>query len=102
MNTKHTLGPWALDLSGKGPVVGYDCEDGGPLLPIAPIVSGKDDGMIEANAKLIAAAPELLEALVLAEKIIQKLAGWSGNDLEELDTEFGYFKIPETIAKATK
>jgi hypothetical protein len=64
MNTKYTRGPWTVNLNGKEPVVGFDCKDGGPLLPIAPVVSGSDVEMIHANAKLIAAAPELLEALI--------------------------------------
>ena len=49
----------------------------------------------------LSASHELLEALKKAERIIEKLGHWSGNDLSELDKEFGYFSIPEAIAKAT-
>lgn len=55
--TKHTPGPWKYTISAKHN---------------RPQISGKDghqicllwrDGEMEANARLIAAAPELLEAL---------------------------------------
>lgn len=65
MNTKHTPGPWEWD----GSVWNYDSENEAPWL----VQSGSDHrvfvllGSIKANkeadARLIAAAPELLEAL---------------------------------------
>ena len=63
-NTKHTTGPWALDARATCHVVGVNnrsvCSAGG-------YSDNCSDGAYilenEANARLIAAAPELLEAL---------------------------------------
>lgn len=59
---KHTPGPWALNPIGRNPIVGFDCGDGGALLPLVHSVHGFDEKVAMANARLIAAAPELLEA----------------------------------------
>lgn len=58
MTIKHTPGPWTVEDDGGGPYIMAGKED---------IVSGvapwKDDDKAHANAQLIAAAPDLLEAL---------------------------------------
>jgi hypothetical protein len=62
---KHTPGPWAVDYSDDGPLI-YTGE-----LLIASVsgstehieVQGLDEQTTEANASLIAAAPDLLAAL---------------------------------------
>ena len=106
-DTKHTPGPWKWE-EGTPTITK---EWNGTKVCVAQVKGAdlhwhEDRRMasIEAgdNARLIAAAPELLGALKKAERIIQKLAGWSGNDLSELDSEFGYHAIPEAIAKATQ
>lgn len=56
-NTKHTPGPWIQ--------CGYDITTPEGLFPIAKLNPVLDINVIEANARLIAAAPELLEALEL-------------------------------------
>lgn len=61
--SKHTPGPWSLNKRFKSPVVALDLKDGGALLPIVDAVHGFDNAQAKANARLIAAAPELLEAL---------------------------------------
>lgn len=109
-DTKHTPGPWRFfDNAGKN-MQGY-CQPSGVTGTgenLGQLVCGcfgdvrGGEDQAKANARLIAAAPELLGALKKAERIIQKLAGWSGNDLSELDSEFGYHAIPEAIAKATQ
>lgn len=69
---KHTPGPWQIE--GR-----YDVELGSlylstmhpmPIFELQPIVGSRDEHM--ANARLIAAAPELLEALHL----VGMSAGW--------------------------
>lgn len=46
------------------------------------------------------AAPDLLEALELADRAITKLAKWGGHDLADLDEDFQLSKIDAAIAKA--
>jgi hypothetical protein len=66
-NVKHTPGPWEWD----GNVWGYDSENEAPWLVQAPwtgkssknVLTGTIKCESEADARLIAAAPELLEAL---------------------------------------
>jgi hypothetical protein len=62
----HTPGPWKADDKGKAvfiPLRAHHCEQLGIQVGF---VSWEDDKEPLANARLIAAAPELLEALKLA------------------------------------
>ena len=66
MNTQHTPGPWAIYVNAPSDVVIRKMsKDGYELCAIARVSSGY------ANAHLIAAAPELLEALDAALKLIE-------------------------------
>lgn len=61
MTTKHTPGPWAVRYDY---VVQAPSFDDGRLVPVAQPYGVNSDGTdLFANARLIAAAPELLEAL---------------------------------------
>ena len=53
--TKHTQGPWIVSWS--------DHDNNGPVYFIDNVKIGTSDKEHDANARLIAAAPELLEAL---------------------------------------
>jgi hypothetical protein len=63
MSAKHTPGPWTLNKTGGIPIVGFDVGDGGELLPIVPEVHGYNKREAKSNARLIAAAPDMLAAL---------------------------------------
>ena len=69
METKHTTGPWRTTR-----VSGYHAVLYGNGT-IAPTVYGNDDEQAAANAKLIAAAPDLLAALQ-AFASIDDFSGW--------------------------
>lgn len=66
MKTKHTPGPWEAVI--------YDGAFDQPLIKSDHVVicrvHGMEDRQHEANAKLIAAAPELLDQLVKARKLL--------------------------------
>ena len=64
---KHTNGKW---MTNEGQI--YP-EETGKTLALIPYYD-KEDKEQEANAQLIAAAPELLAALIWANKIIDRLA----------------------------
>ena len=78
MKNKHTQGPWHVGVgNGTGSVFserGRMRLDAGAttLYPIADIVQGWDEGEDDANARLIAAAPEMLDAL---ERLTHPMAG---------------------------
>jgi len=87
---KHTPGPWEYDPGDKNSdpvVVGSDCHE------IAFIYKYRQDKSVtETNARLIAAAPELLEALELSEQAIQAAhrqtdAEWRKHDTIEEQCE---------------
>ena len=73
-DTKHTPGPWTyyLTISDNGPVPQVQTVPVGPIgAAYATMIctlsqTGKKSGTQLANARLIAAAPELLEALYAA------------------------------------
>lgn len=78
MSAQHTLGPWSADFHNEqrdgGRFVTY-VRGGNQLVPIAAVPTGvegygREEG--RANARLIAAAPELLAAL---QKARNTLAG---------------------------
>ena len=68
-NAKHTPGPWKYDGDGFDSCSAADCGTEGytvmddDCFPICQIDDRIDDDECEANARLIAAAPELLDAL---------------------------------------
>lgn len=98
MSTKHTPGPWFFDKKGRvwrrNPSDLY--ENGGSVAGDQPIAfanigwtgEGNQSYPIESNARLIAAAPDLLEAL----KFVMSAHG------EQLDLAFQ--QAQEAIAKA--
>lgn len=85
MNTKHTPGPWTVNANGinspDGHIVFFD-------------VSG---GPHETDARLIAAAPELLEAL---EKLEQTASFWKDMGVNIPFDDLKQARV--AIAKATK
>lgn len=71
--SKHTPGPWVVD--GSGIKVFADVSNGYP--PIVAQATSGDNSLtlqtMEANARLIAAAPDLLAALERANSILAEL-----------------------------
>lgn len=100
MNAKHTPGPWNTGQRGRMLNVGHN----GTL--IATIDCRSQHPAVEAeahaNARLIAAAPELLEALhsalnIEGAAILGAQSGaWTG-----LDVQYHFGKIRAAITKAT-
>ena len=96
MEAKHTPGPWKLNTDGD-----TGMNDSGCILDsIGHVIvtdiygtfkNGRTTGEAEANARLIAAAPEMLEALY------QALARLEAAGLEDTTTDI----IKTAIAKAT-
>ncbi|WP_312837929.1 hypothetical protein [Atlantibacter hermannii] len=70
MEFRGTPGPWVRESAGRGigPVSEDDDQSYGMVIPVAYVDFGESDEVQNANARLIAAAPELLTALQLAEK----------------------------------
>lgn len=98
MNAQHTPGPWVAgygDVVGIGEVyaVGIDTEpDWTPvcMLSLSENVNETD----EANARLIAAAPDLLFCL-------QVICEHAGEDFERLDAMLHLSEAKKAIAMAT-
>ncbi len=62
MSTKHTQGNWEVSKHGNNDSFGVHAE--GCANDLAIVIGGNEQGgEAEANAKLIAAAPDMLEAL---------------------------------------
>lgn len=86
MTTQHTPGQW-VEVDGRIFASGYALTGA----PIATVHSRKKNGMQKANACLIAAAPELLEASKLANHLL------SGSNMNREVVER---KVRAAIAKA--
>jgi len=103
-NTKHTPGPWRVYHGTRGTIIEADggaCDDGSPLGILCPGTGGARSwthtiaelgwsGIAEweANACLIAAAPDMLEALKMAQLWL------------DYDGRYDMQKINAAIAKA--
>ena len=62
--SKHTSGPWTVrNIASKDAYVGPAADGGAPNVAIIPKRITRSNDEQQANARLIAAAPELLEAL---------------------------------------
>ena len=92
MSAKHTPGPW--EHTGQGDIVGK--EDNGYGLGYVDVCSvylRTVRGRTNANARLISAAPELLDALT------EIVAAADGDGWKQLDATFAAARV--AIAKAT-
>lgn len=96
MKTKHTQGEWVYNNNGASFNIKVDNEfvRGGN---ICPYVYGKSLEESQANAKLIAAAPDLLEACINTKNLCDKLQMPTEYDLIELS-----ILLKKVIEKATK
>lgn len=98
---KGTPGRWVASKSDRriGPVIRDDDQSYGMILPVAWVEFDGKPGHHQANANLIAAAPELLEALQ------DMLSGWkyirqTHGDLYGVGWDRAEQKATEAIAKA--
>lgn len=84
---KGTPGPWIADKTSRavGPVSHDDDQSYGILIPVAWVEFDQDLGIQASNQRLIAAAPELLEAL---QRMVNKAHKQNWNDAypEELQS----------------
>ncbi|WP_044593169.1 hypothetical protein [Cronobacter sakazakii] len=74
MKFKGTPGPWVASKTdrGIGPICKDDDQSYGMILPVAWVEFDERPGVHQANANLIAAAPDLIEALQLSVKAMQE------------------------------
>ncbi len=112
MKVQHTQGKWMLAIAGKNvhgtdthqiiSGIPYESAMGGDTeTPICDIAQYGTDEEAKANAKLIAAAPELLEALKEVRKSLDEQYQ-TKDELIPPSIVYAYNKIAEVIEKATK
>lgn len=106
-NSKHTPGPWQLaqdgslgsieTVSGQVPI--------GHSFQTRPTRRPEDHIERIANARLIAAAPELLEALRIAREFMSIASDWNFHEAEingEMRSTYDWLEVVDAaIAKAT-
>ena len=81
---KHTPGPWkyGIELSSRSGewLISFDAGNRGRGIDIAETKAGS--GQEEANARLIAAAPELLESLEHSQRLLERLGLQSSDEYQ--------------------
>jgi hypothetical protein len=97
MTQPHIPGPWHVEQNEDGLVIHSD--DGTEICEVTGQTFDEyAEEETEANAKLIAAAPELLDALKMAECVIENYK----DELDEADEDVpALAEIRAAIAKAT-
>jgi hypothetical protein len=96
-NLKHTKGEWAIYLDETGTPFISNPSEYGRICTIR-----KQEKNFNANAKLIAAAPGLLEALIEANKIIQIFEEKEKDSFADNVNIDSHIKIINAIKKATE
>jgi hypothetical protein len=102
-DVKHTPGPWHKDDCGalRGSNGARVIVSGLGLAFLTGYVSEQDKAEMEANARLIAAVPDLLEALKACEPYVAHFqGGWSGHTPGNIDTAELLATIRAAIMKA--
>jgi len=95
METKHTKGEWTTE----------ECSSGGLIVCLG---DSKDWGsqrvqiVSETNAKLIAAAPKLLEALIELEQRVVMIMSQLVDSPHEISNDITIQKVRNAIKEATK
>ena len=83
--SKHTKGKWEVEICGETLATYIVTKDNENIAQLSWTVFGADREEIDANARLIASAPELLEACKLANRWFEKLT--QDKDFVSLDIE---------------
>ena len=96
-DVKHTPGPWRVDEGGTEMGGKFSINTASQY--VAETIGGFEDGVQEANAMLIAAAPDLLEALIAMES--EKSDYMTRNYLGDPAKEHTNKMARAAIAKAT-
>ena len=91
--SKHTPGPWAIESGGD---IIQDAEPCFPLVAHCFDTPGFADGEAEANARLMAAAPDLLAAL----RQLTRFCVRPGDDRHDYGYDEGMRQARAAIAKA--
>lgn len=82
--SKHTPGPWRIFETDHGSkIIGIGSEDGAGVADAGFGLWGGDSDEARANARLVAAAPELLEALKYLVMHCKGLDRFEGNPINE-------------------
>ncbi|MEO1503153.1 MAG: hypothetical protein AAFU68_02895 [Pseudomonadota bacterium] len=107
MSTKHTRGPWQAindDLGGDSDVVFIQAQPSpamrGFTKRVAFVYGSEVDPQSTANAALIAAAPELLEAAKLARVVLQDAHALTIYGTEDPSVQKAFDAVLAAIAKA--
>lgn len=98
MNTKHTAGPW-LYAPENASFISIVEPDGTLIFSMGALVNSTGHANIEANARLVACAPEMLEALQNAGNVLAALATGQLKTIERNSPAL--MQIRAAIAKAT-
>lgn len=96
MTSKHTPGPWTARYAPGYDRWIVDAQDSRGLIPVANIIR-QDDDEDWANARLIEAAPDMLEALRELVAEADEHPGWEGHQFKNTA---GFNMAREAIAKA--
>lgn len=103
MNNEHTPGPWKTDgvsvqvEYGKTNYRNFVCANNEQRETFSAMIDGKDSETSRANARLIAAAPELLEVCKELKEVLSK-GVFYGRDMEAEYQAWG--KCCNVVAKA--
>lgn len=77
ISTKHTPGPWHLVFTGPASTPDWIVEAGEIVIARIEVTTTRTAYEVGRNARLIAAAPEMLEAL---EEILRNVSPWERAD----------------------
>lgn len=100
MSVEHTPGPWFV----SGPFIGPRlAADSGIQIKVARVAGDETDVECIANARLIAAAPDMLTALKEARAALHKhYVDWDGEPEDAVPLQLARAKCDAAIARATQ
>jgi hypothetical protein len=103
--SKHTPGPWVVDEAQPGDLFHNVVRGEGDSFGVLCRTSINGNANAEADARLIAAAPELLEALRIAQAFMSIASDWNIDEAEingETRSTYDWLEVVDSaIAKAT-
>jgi hypothetical protein len=96
MKTKHTQGEWAFD---DNEIYSESTDHGAAICTMNTTSAHFTQEEVKANARLIAAAPTMLNALIEAEKLINSIRQYMPKSVQNAD-RFNFENINANVIKA--